>query len=432
MAEIELNSLQVARFSKLPPLAAVEALKERNERCKAQKPYDCEFAEVEKALLARTDPLIDLGLAQYGLTREVLIDLYQRSLLGTGDAAQDLGIRVAILSNQLAPGRFFEANLAMSVEELWRLATEGTDDETKALLTNPMTRMHVASLYRRKAPFDALDDDRFHALVRASVDNPRLYFSDDTPDGPDLHHMDIHSGIYQMLATVPTTQHWLWTLDYLLFSYLPASTYGQNNVLEVIERWRSVDLKKFNSEEDETGLYTDLKMAEEFCCRLAAVFGGYYEDSQSKCIGTKDSLDIVLRCAYYGNDTKMQPAEMKAAFDKDGEVFTFAALHNSHFYWNKACRATLETMLRGYQTDLYAAFCKKKAEREKNFDAKPVSDDFMLEEEETPQVEPWTKLSLTLANIEARVASAQKDASKAKLLGIWILVLVVAVLWHMK
>lgn len=432
MGEIELNSLQVARFSKLPPQTAVEALKERNERRKAQDPYDCAFAEVEQALLARRDPLVDLGLAQHGLTREVLIDLYQRSLQGTDDAAQDLGIRVAILSNQLAPSRFFEDNPAMSAEELLRLATEGTDDEIKALLTNPMTRTYVGSLYRRKAPFDDLADDRFHALVRASVNNARLYFSDDTPDGPDLNHMDIHSGIYEMLATVPTTLHWLWTLDYLLFNYLPASTYGKKDVLAVIERWRSVERKKFNSEEDETGHYTDLKIAEEFCCRLAAVFGVYYENRQSKCIGTKDSPDIVLRCAYYGNDTKMTPAEMKVAFDKDGEVFTFAALHNSHFYWNKACRATLEQMLRGYQTDLYAAFCKKKAEREKNFDAKPVSDDFVFEEEETPKEQPWTKLNLTLANIEARVASAQKDASIAKSLGIWILVLVVAVLWHMK
>lgn len=432
MSEIELNSLQVARFSKLPPQAAVEALKERNESRKAQNPYDCEFADVEQALLARRDALIDLGLAQYGLTSEVLVALYQRSLQGTGDAAQDLGIRVAILSNQLAPSRFFEVNPAMSMEELQRLAAEGTDDEIKALLTNPMTRKYVGSLYRRKSPFGALADDRFHALVRASVDNARLYFSDDTPDGPDLHHMDIHSGIYQMLATVPTTVHWLWTLDYLLFNYLPASTYGQKDVLELIQRWRSVEQKKFNSEEEETGHYTDLKIAEEFCCRLAAVFGEYYEDRQSKCIGTKDSPDIILRCAYYGNDRKMTPAEMKVAFDKDGEVFSFAALHNSHFYWNKACRATLESMLRGYQTDLYTAFCKKKAERERNFDSKPVSDDFVFEEEETPQEEPWTQLRLTLANIEARAASAQKDASIAKSLGIWILVLVVVVLWHMK
>jgi hypothetical protein len=52
----------------------------------------------------------------------------------------------------------------------------------------------------------------------------------------------------------------------------------------------------------------------------------------------------------------------------------------------------------------------------------------------TPQLDKIFELGAvaTLANIEARAASAQKDASIAKSLGIWILVLVVAVLWHMK
>ena len=52
MAELELKSLQIARFSKLSPDVAVGALKDRNERLKAQDPYSCEFAEIEKVLLA--------------------------------------------------------------------------------------------------------------------------------------------------------------------------------------------------------------------------------------------------------------------------------------------------------------------------------------------------------------------------------------------
>lgn len=434
MAEFEFKSLQIARFSKLSPEVAVGALKERNERLKAQSPYDCDFAEVEQALLARSEPLIDLGLAQYGLTREVLIDLYQRSLRGTDDAAQGLGIRVAILSNQLAPSRFFEDNVAMSDEELRRLANEGTDDEVKALLTNPKTRTYVASLYQRKAPFDALNDDRFHALVTASIGNPRLHFSDDTPEGPDMHQWDISHGIFQMLATVPTTIHWLWTLDYLLSNYLPTSTSGESNVLDVIQRWRSVPLKKYNSEEEDTGSYTELKLAEEFCCKLAAVFGRYFEGGEFKCVGTKDSPDIVLRCAYYGSDYKIKPAEMKAAYDKDGGVFTFAALHNSHFYWDRACRATLESMLMGHQTDLYSTFSKKRAEREKNFDANPVSENYVHEDEDEELIheDPWTKLNQRLSNFEARLASTQKDSSMAKTLGFWLIGLVFVLLWKIK
>lgn len=429
MAEIEFQSLQVARFIKLPPQSAVEALKERNERRKVEDYYGCTFEKVELALLARRDPLVDLGLAQYGLTGEVLRDLYQRSLRGTGDGDQDLGIRVAVLANQLAPGRFFESNPVVNSTELARLANEGTDDEVKALLTNPMTRTYVGSLYRRKAPFDTLTDDRFRALVEFSSRNTRLYFSDDTPDGPDLTHMDIERGIYQMLATVPTSLPWLWTLDALLFNYLPTSMYGRKDILEVIQRWRSVERRSSNSEDD-VGLYTELTTAEEFCCKLAAVFGKYFEDSKFKCIGAIDSQDIVLRCAFYGNDTQMTPAGMQAAYDRDGRVFAFAALHNTHFYKNRACRAALESMLMGYQTNFYETFCRKMAEREKNFDAKPVSDEIVFEDREKDQELPWAQINQTLATIDASATAAKKAASEAKSLGIWILALVLVVLWN--
>ena len=115
MDDLELKGILVARLSKLPPEAAADALRERNQKRKAEAPYDCECHEMEKALLARREPLIDIGLAQYGLTDEVLRELYQRSLNGTGDAALDMGIRVAILANRLAPSRFFEINPAMSL-----------------------------------------------------------------------------------------------------------------------------------------------------------------------------------------------------------------------------------------------------------------------------------------------------------------------------
>jgi hypothetical protein len=427
MAETEFLGLQKAWFSKLPAHLAADALKERNERRKAQDPYDCEFAEVEQVLLQRNDPLIDLALARYGLTQEVLGELYSKSLQGTGDDVQDLGVRVAILSNKLAPGRFFEACPAMTPQELARLLNAGTGDEIKALLTNPATRVYVGNLYCRKEPFDAVDDDRFHTLVRASVTNPRLHFNDSTSEGPDFHNLDIQKGIYQIVSTVPATSRWLWTIDFLLFNYLPASISGKQDVFDVIQRWRSVEIPGYNSNDDDAGHYTKLKPAEEFCCRLAAVFGSYFESGAFKCIGTKDSPDIVLRCAFYGNDAKMTPKDMQAAYEKDGAVFSFAALHNSHFYWNRACRVQLESMLRGYQFDLYEAFCKKRAEREKNFDATPASEDYVSDESVEP-VDPWSRMRLTLTNIETLAASAQKDASTSKKLAIFILVGLVVLL----
>lgn len=425
MQDFEYVSILTARLSQLPPEAAVKALRERNQKRREELGFSAsfEYPEVEEALLARREPLIDLGLAQYGVNNRVLRELYRRSLLGTGDSALDLGIRVAALANQLAPERFFETNPVVDDDELRRLAAEGTEEEMKALLANPMTRKYVAKLYERGPPFDAIDDDRFQTLVRASIRNPRLAFDDRDMAGPDLNHMDISSGIYKLLSTVPVTMSWLWTLDDLLFNYIPASTHSDKNVLQVIDRWRALV-------KNETGHYTELKIADEFCCRVAAMFGTYFEDDGLKRLGTPDSEDVILRCAYYGNHD-MKPKEMEAANQKDGAVFTFAFLHNSHLYWNRTSRAAFEPMLWGYQADLYATFCKKKAAMAKGFDPKPVSDDFEIEEENL-QADPASQVMKRIGLLEGRIAAIQKDASTAKTLGVWCLLFLVAVLWYAK
>lgn len=297
---------------------------------------------------------------------------------------------------------------------------------------NPMTRSYVARLYRRKAPFDTLDDERFHILVRLSMDNPRLHFSDDTRDGPDFHQMDISRGIFELLETVPTTIHWLWTLDSLLTNYLPKYCWGEENVLQVIERWRSVNMKKYQSDEDDSGNLTELKIGEEFGCRLAAVFGRYLKGKNWQCVGAADSEDIVMRSAYYGTSSDMKVQDMQAAFDKDGSVFTLAALHNWSFYRNRACRAHLESLLSGYQSSLYNVYCQKMAEREKNFDPKPVSDDYFKEDDPNEKVDPIAKINESILKLEGRLQSIQKDASSTKSLMYWAIGLTALVLWHMK
>jgi hypothetical protein len=425
MQDFEYVGILTARLSQLPPEAAAEALRERNQKRREELGDSAfyEYLEVEEALLARREPLIDLGLAQYGVNTNVLRELYQRSLVGTGDAALDMGIRIAALANRLAPQRFFETNPVVDDEELQRLAAEGTEEEMKALLANPMTREYVAKLFGREPPFDAIDDERFHTLMRASILNPRLAFDESTMHGPDLKHMYISNGIYNLLSTVPVTVRWLWTLDDLLFNYMPASTHSDKNVLQVIDRWRAFVI-------NETGRYTELNMADEFCCRVAAMFGTWLGDDGFKRLGTPGSEDVILRCAHYGNHD-MNPKEMKAANQKDGAVFTFAFLHNSHLYWNRTCRAALEPMLGGYQADLYATFCKKMAALKKGFDPKPVSDDFEIEEEKT-QADPASQIRESIGLLEGRIAAIQKDASTAKTLGVWCLLFLAAVLWYLK
>lgn len=431
MKAIEHDATMIARLSKLPPEVAAEELRAYNlRRSKSEAMYQWGDSKVDSALLARREPLIDLALAQYGANTDVLVELYQRSLAGTGDAVLDLGIRVAALANQLAPSRFFETNPVVNADELKRLAIDGTEEETEALLTNPMTRSYVGDLYRRKPPFDSLNDDRFLALVHTSIRNPRLTFDDSTEDGPDLTLMDISRGIDELLLGVPVTERWLRELNYLLFNFLPESTRGNKNLIQVVDRWRLLKIKDFNSEDLSSGQYTELNETDEFCCRVAAMFGKYFEDGQIKVEGKQDSQDVVLRCAYYGNHD-MKPNQMEAAHQKDGDTFTFAALHNPHFYWNRACRRNLESMLRGNQIDLYSTICRKLAATTKRFDPNPVHDDFEIEEE-AAQVDPMSEIGKRVGLLEGRMAAVQKDASMAKAFGGWCLLLLLVVLWQLR
>ncbi len=424
MKEFESTDIVTARLSKLPPESAAEALCEYNQKQKDNIWFDRQ-SPVETVLLARREPLIDLALAQYGVNDEVLKELYQRSLSGTGDADFDKGIRVAVLANRLSPSRFWEVNPAINLDDVARIAVEGSDEEIKALLTNPMTRDYVEKLYRREPPFSSISDDRLNALVRASIHNPRLTFDDHTDEDPDLIHLGIARGISEMLATAPVTLSWLWAMDELLFNFMTEHLYREKDVLQIIDRWRTVDLKALNSQEMRSGHYTELTMSEEFCCRVAAMLGALYENGTEQIIGKPDSQDVVLRSAYYGN-SPMKPDEMRAAYEKDGSSFTYAALHNHHFYWNRACRVALESMLRGYQIDLYTEVCRRLAEENKRFDPKPIGDDFEIEE--IPPDDPIAGVLTSIKQLEERLSLIQKDASTAKGVGFGILIILIVAL----
>jgi hypothetical protein len=62
--------------------------------------------QLEKSLAERADPLIDLGLACYGSSREIVGALYRKAQAPAAtplDARYRKGLRIACLSNQTVP-----------------------------------------------------------------------------------------------------------------------------------------------------------------------------------------------------------------------------------------------------------------------------------------------------------------------------------------
>jgi hypothetical protein len=73
--------IREARLIVADPEVVYADLKKYGESLKGMHWSDYEdYAELEKSLLKRDDPLINLGLAQYAFETEVISSLYEKSL----------------------------------------------------------------------------------------------------------------------------------------------------------------------------------------------------------------------------------------------------------------------------------------------------------------------------------------------------------------
>ena len=99
--------------SALRPDEVIKELRSYGAQAKANW-SDCN-EQLEKSLLERGDPLIDLGLACYGSNEEIVGALYKKGLAPADtplDARYRKGLRIACLSNQVLPSRVFRVTLS--------------------------------------------------------------------------------------------------------------------------------------------------------------------------------------------------------------------------------------------------------------------------------------------------------------------------------
>ena len=80
-------------------------------------------------------------------------------------------------------------------------------------------------------------------------------------------------------------------------------------------------------EEEEEGHHTSATFAEEFCALIAALYGRVFIDKKFVMMGALDSQELLQRCAFYGRSA-MTPEQMRAAWERDNNLFVFAALFN--------------------------------------------------------------------------------------------------------
>src|ERR1700677_4530634 len=160
--------------------------------------------------------------------------------------------------------------------------------------------------------------------------------------------------------------------------------------MPMFNRWQAIqlsdDFKKYQE-----GDASSLDLKEEFLCMLAAVYGWYSAktpDNKMKTIyiGSADSPDLLLRCAYYSDDRKITTEQMQTAHDRDGDAFVLAALYNDTLYWDAKKRAALEGFIRGRLIHRYKRRCEQIKKKHPESDVNPVSEQgaALFEDEDNP------------------------------------------------
>lgn len=371
--------------------------------------------ELERSLLARGDPLINLALARYASKEDVLAALYQKSHTTPANRLEKrylLGLRVACLSNEAKHGllpKFPEGILDDA--EFKRLITEGDSDDVGALFSNPTIDSSILrDLYANEGIFVSLPDQRRRGLVYMSANNPRLTANEDNEFGPDMGYRGIHKAIITMLATAPATEDWRHALRGFLDKLDPGDIgWPDTPITPILERWARVPDSTNMFLKD--GHYTDLTAREEFLCLVAAMYGRHWssEGKTLSVLGAADSSELELRCAYYGC-ASLTEMEMQAGFARDGSTYSFAVICNSSIYSKASLRKLFEEeQLNGDLRYLYKRRCEQLHKRRSSFDPIPIAD-WLLDEEplgESKELRVMKKLQETVDNVTGVTKSIQ-------------------------
>ncbi len=395
----------------------------------AEHPFDSD-KELEKLLLARKVPLIDLGLAMHAREDEVVMELYKRACRAATDEAdvQYLkGLRIAVLTNRNVNRFSFPAfpQSLIGDEETKRILATAEWDETEALLRNPTAAVLLKAVYERKGYFADLPDDRWLSLVRMTVGNARLITREDGEDGPDLEHMDLSAAAFGLLEIAPVNNASLNVLQ-SLYDYLdPEQIWSRLPLAPAIERWRNCEVTDYKGKPRE-GYYTQLDMREEFLCLVACLFDKRTSDDKTKTFGDVNSPDIVRRAAYYAK-ANLTLREMTSAQQKDKAFFAYATYFNDHVLMSPTLRKYYEEeCLSGDLARFrYRTRCERLHRRWRSFDPKPIAEWLQDDTEDAPGID----IAAALADLQKGLAHLTQQVSRILNVTIFSLIILAILLY---
>jgi hypothetical protein len=183
-------AITLGRLMLLPPGAVYKELREYADHQLQTNHVGSE--DLERGLLGRHDPLIDLGLASYSCTSEIVKELYTRGKT-PADNEQDRthrkALRVACLANRVVGGSSSRDPEHWIGEQHLSTLLHSDRDEIAALLGNPhIGGYFLEKLYAKEGPFADISDEQWRECVVESTVNPRLNMREYVHVAPDLGH----------------------------------------------------------------------------------------------------------------------------------------------------------------------------------------------------------------------------------------------------
>lgn len=273
---------------------------------------------LEYLLTRRNDPLIDLGIAQFGKSIRAIKQVFERG---------NSGVRCAALSNPVVGPAGFMRTAWLDTETLSTLLRTGSNAELEALTTNPFLDSEaIEHLLEKKEEFSELSEIRYLRMLAWLGSNPRMAQSYDRGilDGwAEYHHGAVFTLAWELARTLEPNKMNAYVLYELLRRIEPPGLYENPN--EVTARWKI---------EKET---EDGKRSFAYSFSLRTLLADRIEANDD----LLNSDDLALRESFYRRFSVREYKDWTKFIEKDGENAFDAILENDGLWRSEDTRREL-------------------------------------------------------------------------------------------
>jgi hypothetical protein len=366
---------------------------------------------LERNLLARGQPLVDIALASFAASAPVVTQLWQRT---AGDHYADpqvrKGIRLACLSNHTVMTDHFPASIIGSADLKAILAAPDREEANVLIGNDKIDEQLLVALYGRQDPFDGLEDAAWRDLVMQSSHNNQINGNQEDELGDELSQSAIHQAIFGLLEAAPATGPWVVGLHYFLESLDPQQVTQPpaGRVGAVLARWGHTEVLDKDGTV-QSGVYPGLTYADEFRCLVGALYGGGGGGQEQPPVihGSAASPAVAERCAYYGN-AALTAAQVEACVRREPVVFAFAASCNLAVMARPELRRLLEEGASGRDfKDRYLTVLHHYQKRWPNDDYAPLAAWLRTEAADAGKQRAAPASAASVAELDKKLANLQ-------------------------